>query len=125
MLLRAFTELNIKNTHLLFVGNGILEDQLKAEAKQHGNVHILPFQNQQAIPAYYQACDLFCLPSKSESWGLSINEAMACGKAVLVSDQCGAAVDLVTEKNGRIFKSDQPTDLKKQLLLPIKKSIIS
>jgi len=114
-LLRAFIEISIKNSHLLFVGNGILENQLKREAQPYNNIHFLPFQNQQAIPGIYQACDLFCLPSKNESWGLSINEAMACGKAVLVSDQCGAAVDLVKTGNGRIFKSNEPEDLKRQL----------
>lgn len=114
-LLRAFIGISIKNAHLLFVGNGILEDQLNNEAQQYSNVHFLPFQNQQAMPGIYQACDLFCLPSKNESWGLSINEAMACGKSVLVSDQCGAAVDLVTTGNGRIFKSNEPEDLKRQL----------
>jgi len=114
-LLRSFIALSIKNAHLLFVGNGMLENQLKREAQQYDNVQFLPFQNQQAMPGIYQACDLFCLPSKSESWGLCINEAMACGKAVLVSDQCGAAVDLVTTGNGRIFKSNDPGDLKRQL----------
>jgi glycosyltransferase involved in cell wall biosynthesis len=115
MLLKAFIEINIKNTQLLFVGNGLLETQIRQEALKYANVHLLPFQNQQSIPGIYQACDLFCLPSKSESWGLSINEAMACGKAVLVSDQCGAAVDLVTPNNGRVFKSNHPDDFKKQL----------
>ncbi|MEJ5960607.1 glycosyltransferase family 4 protein [Pedobacter immunditicola] len=114
-LLRAFIEISMKNAHLLFVGNGILEQQLKQEAMQHKNIHFLPFQNQLAMPGIYQVCDLFCLPSKNESWGLSINEAMACGKAVLVSDQCGAAVDLVTTGNGVIFKSNEPEDLKRQL----------
>ena len=114
-LLRAFIGISAQNTHLLFVGSGILEAQLKREAQQHQNIHFLPFQNQQAMPGIYQACDLFCLPSKSETWGLSINEAMACSKAVLVSDQCGAASDLVTAGNGRIFKSNKIEDLNKQL----------
>jgi len=66
------------------------------------------------MPVIYQACDLFCLPSKGpgETWGLAVNEAMACSKAVLVSDKCGCAIDLVqNEKNGAIFKSDSLTDL--------------
>jgi glycosyltransferase involved in cell wall biosynthesis len=115
LLLKAFVEINLANTHLLFVGGGILEQSLIKAAKKHPNVHVVPFQNQQIIPAYYQACDLFCLPSKNESWGLSINEAMACGKAVLVSDQCGAATDLINRKSGKIFKSNDVEDLKTKL----------
>jgi glycosyltransferase involved in cell wall biosynthesis len=115
LLLQAFVEADVKHTHLLFVGSGALDAELRAAAQRHQNVHVLPFQNQQLMPAFYQACDLFCLPSKHESWGLSINEAMACGKAVLVSDHCGAALDLVNELNGRIFKVNQAGDLKAHL----------
>ena len=115
LLLRAFVEANIANTHLLFVGSGLLEFTLQNATKQNDNIHVLPFQNQQEIPAFYQACDLFCLPSNHETWGLSINEAMACGKAVLVSDGCGAAVDLVTRNNGKIFKQEDVADLAQKL----------
>ncbi len=116
LLLKAFLEINIKRAHILFVGSGVLEEYLLKAANKFSNVHVLPFQNQKIIPAYYQACDLFCLPSKSESWGLSINEALACGKAVLASDQCGAAIDLIKPKNGRIFKSNDLEDLKAKLI---------
>ncbi|RZK52567.1 MAG: glycosyltransferase, partial [Pedobacter sp.] len=66
----------------------------------------------------YQACDLFCLPSQGpgETWGLAVNEAMACGKAVLVSDKVGCAADLVTKTTGLIFKSNDLDDLKQKLI---------
>jgi len=99
---------------LLFTGNGILEESLKLKAKQYTNVHFIDFQNQGYMPVVYQACDLFCLPSKgpAESWGLAVNEAMAAGKAILVSDKCGCAADLVqNDKNGAIFKSGSLTEL--------------
>jgi glycosyltransferase involved in cell wall biosynthesis len=107
LLLNAFLLINNQALHLLFVGNGVLEDQLRKQAAGHANIHFLNFQNQSYMPVIYQACDLFCLPSKGpgETWGLAVNEAMACGKAVLVSDQCGCAVDLVTKTNGIICKS--------------------
>ena len=66
----------------------------------------MDFQNQSAMPGIYQACDLFCLPSVSESWGLAVNEAMAVGRAILVSSKAGCAADLVkTGYNGAIFES--------------------
>ena len=107
LLLEAFMALQQPNIHLLFTGNGLLEEKLKATAAGSKNVHFMDFQNQSYMPVIYQACDLFCLPSQGpgESWGLAVNEAMACGKPVIVSDKVGCAVDLVSDKNGAVFPS--------------------
>lgn len=114
LLLQAFLKLNQKNVHLLFVGNGNLRNQLISTAKGNSNVHFLDFHNQTQMPVMYQACDLFCLPSKGpgETWGLAVNEAMACSKAVLVSDKVGCAVDLVKPGlNGSTFKNNDAESL--------------
>jgi glycosyltransferase involved in cell wall biosynthesis len=70
------------------------------------------------MPVLYQICDLFCLPSKGpgETWGLSVNEAMAAGKAVLVSDKAGCAYDLI-DNNGLVFISQDIQDLTEKLKL--------
>ena len=108
LLLAAFIKLSRPNVHLLLVGNGVDENKLKDAAKSSeiaGNIHFTDFKNQSEMPVLYQAADLFCLPSKSESWGLSVNEAMACGTAVLTSDKVGCAADLVAAgQNGAAFK---------------------
>ena len=66
------------------------------------DVRFLGFRNQSEMPAFYDLCDLFVLPSHFEPWGLVINEAMNAGKPVIVSDCVGAAPDLVqTGRNGR------------------------
>ncbi len=118
LLLEAFLKLDNKNTHLLFVGNGELESDLKfmvASAKTEtdqntaaSRIQFMNFQNQSQMPVIYQACDLFCLPSQgpNETWGLAVNEAMAAGKATLVSDKVGCAANLVKENtNGYIFEN--------------------
>jgi glycosyltransferase involved in cell wall biosynthesis len=113
-LLKAFLRIQKTNIHLLFVGNGELEEKLKAEATGKTNIHFMDFVNQSYMPVIYQACDLFCLPSKGpgESWGLAVNEAMACSKAVLVADKAGCTIDLVTENyNGLIFQNQNPDQL--------------
>ncbi|SEP29399.1 glycosyltransferase family 4 protein [Mucilaginibacter sp. OK283] len=118
LLLNAFLTLDVPNTHLLFVGNGILEETLKTNACRNSNVHFLSFQNQLAMPATYQACNLFCLPSQGpgETWGLAVNEAMAAGKPVLVSNKCGCATDLVNPGvTGEIFEAGNASSLKKKL----------
>lgn len=129
LLAESFLNLKVSNAHLLFVGNGALEGALKEKARNTANIHFMDFQNQSEMPVVYQACDLFCLPSKGpgETWGLSVNEAMACGKAILVSDKVGCAPDLVKKDcNGAIFKSEDPTDLANKLqMLAQTKSLLN
>lgn len=100
----------------LFVGNGELEIEMKSKAGT--NVFFLPFQNQSLMPVVYRLGDVYVLPSKGpgETWGLAVNEAMACGKTVLVSDKVGCAVDLVKDTEGcYMFESDNLDDLNKQV----------
>jgi len=98
LLLDAFCQSKVPG-HLILVGSGPLEPELHARAKARADVHILPFQNQQAMPAVYRLGDVFVLPSRGpgETWGLAINEAMAAGRPVIASTKVGAARDLVIE----------------------------
>jgi glycosyltransferase involved in cell wall biosynthesis len=120
LLLRAFKKLAQKNVSLLFVGNGILENSLKEEAQEQSNIYFLPFQNQAQMPAVYRSANVYVLPSggPGETWGLAVNEAMACGLPVIVSDKVGCAVDLVqNNKNGFIFESGNLESLLEKLSL--------
>lgn len=122
LLLNSFKDLNQSNVHLLFVGSGKLDYQLKLAASKLDNrrIHFMGFMNQTEIPAVYQACDIFCLPSQGpgETWGLAVNEAMASAKAILISDKVGCAADLIINgHNGYIFKSGNANDLSEKLNL--------
>ena len=55
------------------------------------------FKNQSELPACYAAADVLVLPSESETWGLVVNEAMACGLPAIVSAAVGCAPDLIEE----------------------------
>ena len=60
---------------------------------------ILPgFRQYDELPAFYGLARAFVHASTTEQWGLVVNEAMAAGLPVLVSDRCGCAQDLV--RNG-------------------------
>ncbi|MEO6976732.1 MAG: glycosyltransferase family 4 protein, partial [Mucilaginibacter sp.] len=111
--------LNKPNVHLLLTGNGPGERRLKEIAAGSGaaaNIHFMDFKNQSYMPVLYQAADLYCLPSISETWGLSINEAMACGTAILASDRVGCAADMVKiGENGAVFKSGDENNLARNL----------
>lgn len=83
--------------YLLFVGDGPMRGQLEAQAGAllGGDVRFLGFRNQTELPALYDLCNLFVLPSRFEPWGLVVNEVMNAGRPVLVSDRVGAGPDLV------------------------------
>ena len=118
-LIEAFYQLNKSNLHLLLVGDGYFERRLKKLAKDHPQIYFLPFQNQTLMPKIYQTCDIFCLPSQGpgETWGLAVNEAMACGKEILVSNKVGCANDLVRKgENGYVFNSKEDLKFKLNLL---------
>jgi len=105
----------------LLVGNGEQESDLKHQCSLLDNkikerIIFLDFVNQNEMPFIYHASDVFVLPSFSETWGLSVNEAMAAGKAVIVSDNCGCSPDLVIdEKNGYVFINNNVDSLTSSL----------
>jgi glycosyltransferase involved in cell wall biosynthesis len=107
-----------KSVHFIFIGNGILEDQLMIIASSLTNVHFFPFQNQSDMPLVYRLGDIFVLPSiYNETWGLAVNEAMACGLPVIVSDKVGCAIDLVQNRNaGFCFRHNNFDDFKSILI---------
>ncbi len=121
ILLKAFANANFnKDVHLVIVGNGELEKKLKKEYNLHANIHFHDFVNQSMMPALYEVATVFVLPSKGpgETWGLAVNEAMANGKVVIVSDKCGCSVDLVENGvNGYIFPAGNSNALKDILKL--------
>jgi glycosyltransferase involved in cell wall biosynthesis len=117
LLLQAFIALNNAACHLIFIGNGVLEMELKTKASSYTHVHFIDFQNQSMMPIAYRLGNIFVLPSKGpgETWGLAVNEAMACRLPILVSNKVGCAEDLVEEDtNGYIFTAgDAPHLLSK------------
>ncbi len=90
---------------LVILGDGDLKDELRSSNSHIPDVYFLPSVNWIEVPDYFAVSSVLVLPSKSEAWGLVLNEAMICGLPVIVSDQCGSAKDLVKE-NGIIFQSE-------------------
>ena len=76
-------------------------------------MHFLPFQNQSVMPAVYRIGEVFVLPSRSETWGLALNEAMASGRAVIAGTKVGATRDLIRHSvNGWSFESGSASELR-------------
>ena len=92
--------------HLLIAGSGELMEAARALAEREGlPVTFAGFLNQTQVMRAYVAADCLVLPSDSgETWGLVVNEAMACGVPAIVSDQVGCGPDLILEgETGAIF----------------------
>lgn len=91
---------------VMVAGSGPLEREICELASEMGvRLIALGFRNQSQMPSVYAAADVLVLPSESETWGLVANEALACGKPIIVSDACGCAPDLATsESAGRAFR---------------------
>lgn len=108
VLLRAFAliERQIPNARLRLVGTGSRTAAALKLARLNGviNIECVPFVERRELVRQYTQAAVFVLPSLREVWGLVVNEAMACGVPVLVSNTAGAAHDLVQEDvNGRTF----------------------
>lgn len=103
LLLTAYARIagaaDLGSPYLVFVGDGPLREVLAAEAARLGltRVRLPGFEGQTRLPAYYAMADFLVLPSQYETWGFVVNEAMACGLPVIVSDRVGCRTDLVRE----------------------------
>ncbi|MCU1392756.1 MAG: hypothetical protein JWM34_1184 [Ilumatobacteraceae bacterium] len=80
--------LPVVNRH---VGAAVVDE---AVATAPGTVHFHPYADYDQTAEYMALADLFVLASTSEEWGLVVNEAMASGTCVVVSDVVGSAPDL-------------------------------
>jgi glycosyltransferase involved in cell wall biosynthesis len=89
----------------LMVGDG----PLRSVCEDFAHTHHVPitftgFLNQSRIVSAYAAADALVLPSSGETWGLVVNEAMACGRPCFVSDRVGCGPDLIeVGRTGAIF----------------------
>ena len=104
---------------LLVVGDGRRRKEYEAvtERKSLTDVHFLGFRAQAELPEIYAASDLFVLPSLVEPWGVVVNEAMASGLPVVVSNQVGASADLVIDgENGFVVPAGDAPSLAARIL---------
>ena len=100
---------------LVLVGDGPERDSVEERLTKYGLtdvVHLPGFVQYETLPIYYGLADAFVHASTREQWGLVVNEAMASGLPVLVSDHCGCASDLVyPNENGLVFDPKKPSDI--------------
>ena len=77
------------------------------------NVHYIDFLPKEKLWEYYQAADLFVLPTRNDPWGLVVNEAMANALPVVTTTQCIAGLEMVKDGvNGYLYDCENVDGLK-------------
>src|SRR5262245_5846634 len=115
-LVRAYADYRQKSQNggkpiwdLVMLGDGPLRETLNSQLSTlnlNEHVHLPGFKPYDELPVYYALANAFVHASTTEQWGLVVNEAIASGLPVIVSNRCGCAPELV---NGNGFTFD-PTD---------------
>lgn len=104
---------------LVLLGDGVEKDSLQTQINALNltdRVTLLSGRPWFRVPEILALSDVLVLPSRSEPWGLVVNEAMACSLPAIVSERCGCVPDLVHDgQNGFVFNPDQPAQLADQL----------
>jgi len=101
----------------LMAGDGPLRAATEALAvRLKAPIRFTGFLNQSEIARAYAVSDVLVVPSRSETWGLVVNEAMACGIPALVSDGVGCAGDLIEPGvTGDVFRVGAVPELTGQM----------
>ncbi|MBV9768795.1 MAG: glycosyltransferase family 4 protein [Bryobacterales bacterium] len=104
----------------VLVGDGAEREALEKQSSDFGiGEHVL-FAGHKAskdTAVYYAFAGCFILPSTREPWGLVVNEAMASGLPLIVSERCGCAEDLVEPgRNGYLFDPSNNEELTDRML---------
>jgi len=105
VLLRAFDDVPGR---LLIAGSGPQEAELRSQT--NGRVQLLGQLASEELPQLYASADCFVLPSRSEPWGMVLNEAAASGLPLVASEAAGGGYDLIEDGvNGyRVPVDDAP-----------------
>jgi len=101
-LLRAFDRLGREDVWLVLAGDGPQRAALERQAGRQ--VRFPGYVPYTELPVLYAAADLFVHPAREERWGVSVQEALACGLPVVVSSRVGAGFDLIDSgRNGFVY----------------------
>jgi glycosyltransferase involved in cell wall biosynthesis len=97
---------------LLIVGDGSLRERVVAAQAECESIRYVGRLSGDDVWAAYGAADIFVLPSHAEPWGLVVNEAMAAGLPVIVTDRVGCVDDLVQDGvTGLVVPAEKPDRL--------------
>lgn len=118
LLLNAVSQIGTKNFILHIGGGGNLTEHFREMANELGieaNCKFYGELSRKEIVEFYSYLDLFVLPSRYETFGIVLIEAMACGIPV-ISTMCGGPQDIVTGETGILVGKDNAEALAKAIV---------
>jgi len=106
LLINAFIQSSLYgNWELVLLGDGPEREHLEQLISPHSSIFLTGWKHYNELPEWYAKASCFILPSLFEPWGLAVNEAMAAGLPIILSDECGCIPDLLSENNGWSFSA--------------------
>lgn len=90
-------------------GDGPMRDRMEAMVVD-GKVHLYGHLGRSELAAFYRSIDILILPSEQEAWGFVVNEAIASGCPVILSDRVGCRYEIAPVA-GVIFAYGDPVEL--------------
>ncbi|HEY7139154.1 MAG TPA: glycosyltransferase family 4 protein [Methylomirabilota bacterium] len=112
LLLDAVARVRAPRLRLLLVGRGTQETNLRRAAASRGLADRVEFRGgsaPDALPAYYRAADAFVFASTTETQGLAVLEAMACGLPVVAVRASGVEEIVTDGVSGLLVPEDAAT----------------
>ena len=100
--------------YLLLCASGIRKNY---EGKKGDNMVWLGSLTQEKMAKYYNLCDIYLQPSRSEGFGLTVAEAMACGKPVVCTDCCSLPELVIDGKGGFLCEIDNQKDFAEKIIM--------
>lgn len=95
---------------LVIVGDGPLFNDLNKKVKEENINDVLFTGAREDVENIIPSCDVLVLPSFSESFGLVLIEALACGKAVIGSD-VGGISEIITDDVGLLVNPNKVSSI--------------
>jgi glycosyltransferase involved in cell wall biosynthesis len=103
---RLLVSQGMREFSVLFVGAGEQEEELRTAISEQGLediVHQVGGVPYHSLGYYYRSADVFVTPTRADTWGVAVLEAMAFGKAVLCSKYAGSRQMITLGENGFVF----------------------
>ncbi len=116
-LLEAYAQLSAQirsEVGLVFVGDGVDRAELMEYASRAapGTIQFPGFVHREGLPEFYALADALIFPTRSDTWGLVVNEAMSCGLPVIATSVAGCVPDLVQDGwNGFVVPPGESSQL--------------
>lgn len=117
-LLRAFARRYESDRWIVIAGDGPERPALETFARERGleRVVFLGYVPYPELPALYAISNLFLHPAREERWGVSVQEALACGLPVITSSRVGASRDLIAPgSNGATYAAGDDAELARRI----------